>query len=532
MTTAKRAPAVRGGLRVAGVVLAVAVLLLASACSRRQFPARVAAPTTPAGTVDPNATRAPATDTRESPPKTAVPASETTEPAGAREPEATGLPNVGSLYQPTPPPEVYVVQAGDSLSAIAARFGIDLDALIRANAIQDPNALRVGQTLRLPATQIETGPAVLLLPDSEFVFGPSYVGFDLEGFVASKGGYLADYSEGLGGRTLSGAEVVRRVAHHYSVGPRVLLALLEYRSGWVTNPTPTAEAIGSPLGTAAGGGPLSQQLAYAADRLNRGYYDWRGRGVTFITWGDGTATGYAPSLNAATAALHTYLATKSARSRWEAAVGDGPESFLAAYRRLFGDPARLAIEPLVGADVESPELTLPWSPGELWFYTGGPHGGWGDGSAWSALDFVPDEGYLGCQTASAWVTAAASGLVVYSQDGEVLVDLDGDGEETTGWVLFHLHIAADGRVPVDTRVRQGDRIGHPSCEGGQSEATHVHLARRYNGEWIAADGPLPFVLSGWRARSAGRAYDGTLVQGTQERTACECRQADVNGLRY
>jgi hypothetical protein len=77
----------------------------------------------------------------------------------------------------------------------------------------------------------------------------------------------------------------------------------------------------------------------------------------------------------------------------------------------------------------------------------------------------------------------------------------------------------------------GDPIGHPSCEGGLSDATHVHIARKFNGEWIAADGPLPFVLSGWEAQSSGKAYDGTLSQGKVVRTACECWDKDYNGIQ-
>jgi hypothetical protein len=166
----------------------------------------------------------------------------------------------------------------------------------------------------------------------------------------------------------------------------------------------------------------------------------------------------------------------------------------------------------------------------MWYYTGGPHGGWNDGSAWAAVDFVPDEGYLGCQVASSWERASAAGLVVYSQDGEVLIDLDGDGHEQTGWILFYLHVASDGRVPVDTHVKQGDPVGHPSCEGGFSESAHLHFARRYNGEWIAADGPLPLVLSGWQFYSSGAQYDGTAVRAGEQRTACECRNEQFNGL--
>jgi hypothetical protein len=62
-------------------------------------------------------------------------------------------------------------------------------------------------------------------------------------------------------------------------------------------------------------------------------------------------------------------------------------------------------------------------------------------------------------------------------------------------------------------VEQNDRLGHASCEGGISTGTHLHFARKFNGEWIAADGPLPFVLSGWRAVNGEKPYEGKLVQG-------------------
>jgi LasA protease len=369
------------------------------------------------------------------------------------------------------------------------------------------------------------------LPDSEFVYGPAYVDFDIAAFAARQGGYLDEYYERVDGELLSGAEIIGLIAHHYSVGPRLLLAILELRGSWVTNPSPADEALSYPMGYRGSGWELlSQQLAWAADELNKGYYDWRGRGVTPISWGDGTAVRYASGLNAATAGLQYFLSLHTERSEWLELVGEGPGSFLATYRELFGDPAQYAIEPLIPADVVQPTLALPWSGGELWYYTGGPHGGWNDGSAWAALDFVPDEGFLGCAVASSWATAAAPGLVVYSQDGEVTVDLDGDGHEQTGWVLFYLHVASVGRVPVGSWVEQGDPIGHPSCEGGFSEASHLHLARKYNGEWIAADGPLPLILSGWTFLSGGTPYEGTAVRGDEERTACECRRPEFNGL--
>jgi murein DD-endopeptidase MepM/ murein hydrolase activator NlpD len=94
----------------------------------------------------------------------------------------------------------------------------------------------------------------------------------------------------------------------------------------------------------------------------------------------------------------------------------------------------------------------------------------------------------------------------------LVLDLDGDGDERTGWAVFYLHIAKDGRVPVGTEVSAGDPLGFPSCEGGRSTGTHIHVARKYNGEWMEADGPVPFVMSGWRPIRGIRPYHGWLVK--------------------
>jgi LysM repeat protein len=46
--------------------------------------------------------------------------------------------------------ETYVVREGDSISAIAARFGVSQEALLRANGITDPNSIYAGQELVIP----------------------------------------------------------------------------------------------------------------------------------------------------------------------------------------------------------------------------------------------------------------------------------------------------------------------------------------------------------------------------------------------
>ena len=75
-----------------------------------------------------------------------------------------------------------------------------------------------------------------------------------------------------------------------------------------------------------------------------------------------------------------------------------------------------------------------------------------------------------------------------------------------------MHIATHERVPAGTYLQAGDRVGHPSCEGGFSTGSHLHIARRYNGEWIAADGELNFILDGWESSGYGVEYDGYLIK--------------------
>ena len=66
-------------------------------------------------------------------------------------------------------PRTVIVESGDSLGKIAARFDRTVDQFMRANGISDPNLLQVGQVLVVPAQRIENevevdGPAVLVEP--------------------------------------------------------------------------------------------------------------------------------------------------------------------------------------------------------------------------------------------------------------------------------------------------------------------------------------------------------------------------------
>ena len=75
------------------------------------------------------------------------------------------IPGAGAAATPTTlPTMVVVVQRGDSLSAIAAEYGVTMAALIEANNITDPDTVHVGQELLVPgATRpiTPTGPVIV-----------------------------------------------------------------------------------------------------------------------------------------------------------------------------------------------------------------------------------------------------------------------------------------------------------------------------------------------------------------------------------
>ncbi len=422
----------------------------------------------------------------------------------------------------------HVVNSGETLGYIAQLYGSSVEELQEANDLGGSDLVFAGQELLVPGQSTQVGPDFKLIPDSELVFGPAAADFDARAFAQFFQGYLLGYQEEVEGQILDGPEVVMLVAERYSVNPRLLLAVLEYRAGWVTQATinDATFALGY-LKPNRGG--LYWQLAWAANQLNWGFYGRAEGGVNSFLIKDGTRIAFAPTINHGTAGVQTMLGAHDAATLETWLQDVGPTGFVAAYNRLFGSPFAYTIDPLLPPDLAQPPMRLPWSSEETWYFTGGPHGGWDSGSAWAALDFVPTGEQLGCVQSEAWVTAVADGIVTYSEFGGVVVDLDGDGSAKTGWAILYMHIETRDRVPVGAVIQAGDRIGHPSCEGGFSTGTHLHIARLYNGRWIAADGNLPFELGGWVSRGLGREYDGELARGGVTRFACECRE-ELNAI--
>lgn len=179
---------------------------------------------------------------------------------------------------------------------------------------------------------------------------------------------------------------------------------------------------------------------------------------------------------------------------------------------------------------KQPPMLLPWPAGEKWIMSGGPHA-FSDPEVTvrAALDFAPSN-YVTCSNNAPVgfsgtyhkVLAVAPGLVITSGNGEVSVDMDGDGDPNSGWVVVYYHIEnTPARAEVGKYVQPSDVIGNPGCTFGTTTLEHVHILRKFNGEHIAVDDrETPFNLSGWTFQSGQHDYEGSgyhPVQGRIER---------------
>ena len=413
---------------------------------------------------------------------------------------------------------LYCTHAGDTLGSIAARFRVRI-ADIQYNLPLSPDELLdEGLALIIPMSAAEVPDLQPILLDNEVVYSPSLAGFDTLDFVDRAGGFLSGYQEYMRstGPTLA-SQIVERVAVENSFSPRLLLALLEYQCGCVYGPldegTDPGYLIGVDDPVRKG---LYRQLGWLVNQLSLGYYGWRRGLVTDLTFPDLSSAQLAPGLNAGSVGLAYLFSRLYVREGWQEAM-DLETGFLDLYRRMFGDPwiEDDDSQPLFPAGLVQPDLVLPFQPDRNWGFTSGPHSAWETEGALAALDFAPASVEYGCHRSNEWAVAVSDGVIARSDHGAVVLDLDGDGYEGSGWAILYMHLEERGRIPAGTEVQRGDPLGHPSCEGGPADGTHLHIARKYNGEWIAADGPLPFTMSGWVAQDGYRPFEGTLVRGIQ-----------------
>jgi hypothetical protein len=134
--------------------------------------------------------------------------------------------------------------------------------------------------------------------------------------------------------------------------------------------------------------------------------------------------------------------------------------------------------------------------------------------------------------------AVADGIITRSERGFVILDLDGDADETTAGRSSTLHLASlrDGWQPGRWSALAIRWASLPARAGYPMRRTCT-LRGSYNGEWIPAHchrcasgvPNSPFVMGGWTVRGwENQEYQGYMISGGEYRQAEQGRDTPIN----
>ena len=154
-------------------------------------------------------------------------------------------------------PRRHLVRPGETLSAIAARYGISVSALAAANGLADPDLVLSGR--RLVVSTGDAGGATHVVRAGETLTSiAAAYGADVEGLVRANG--IRDPDFIVAGRTLRipeggpapaaapvGSDIESSLEHHavsHGVEPSLVKAVAWQESGWRQNVRSKAGAIG------------------------------------------------------------------------------------------------------------------------------------------------------------------------------------------------------------------------------------------------------------------------------------------------
>ncbi|MFC0526343.1 peptidoglycan DD-metalloendopeptidase family protein [Phytohabitans kaempferiae] len=226
-------------------------------------------------------------------------------------------------------------------------------------------------------------------------------------------------------------------------------------------------------------------------------------------WGFGTAVRPAP------AAEHAYpegwlFVARRATGIWRVALeGETEFATLSADSAILSADERRTLGAVASTTSRSaPEATsdrrtgmrLPFTLGQSWRYTGGPHPM--SGSVRSSIDLAGGDGK---------VLAARSGLAyTMCKSGKGWVRVVHD----RGYATDYYHL--EGNIKVDGKqVAEGAFLGNigndVSC-GGRSTGKHVHFSLRRDGAYVAID---RYLFGKWVILATGGSYDGAAMHGSK-----------------
>jgi LasA protease len=333
-----------------------------------------------------------------------------------------------------------------------------------------------------PIRVFDEGFSARWLEDSEFVYAPALLDFDLQAYLAASAPHLLPH-----------ADAMSHWAGYYSISPKLLLALLDMQSGVLSAASPAAMA--NPTGGLAAGSGFDEQIRILMMGLTVDFYAFRE-----------ASGGRSTAMNAATFALLNAFRAATQTGLTVAAADDLRRRFLDAYVRLFPLPApRAPMAVDVAAIAPANFLQLPWKHNQAWFFNGVHTQTGSDPGVMNSIDVARSFAInWGDNTGTDYVVAAHAGTVTVFSSCNVRVTAP------NGWATSYYHLS-NVVVSSGMQVSANDTIGvyanslsQALCQGGHSTRPHLHFSLLQNGAFAALDGT---DLGGYIVHAGRYSYD-------------------------
>jgi len=380
-----------------------------------------------------------------------------------------------------------------------------LMAMVFSNSVGTNNVFQKHYSTT-EANAVKADEQLQIMADGQFVYGPNANDFNLVGFLEKLESPLLPYSD-----------LILDKATYYSINPRVLLTILEMSSGSVTTKTKPIDSENL-LGYTDIYGldvqleELCQSATYAY--YHRLYQTDESANFSHVILKSGETKELSEDINAGSLAILIAMAPLSEESEWiNITSPEKKYGFTQTYLRLFpeSDPLDNSNNVIPKASPPADFLKLPFSGGDTWRLTGGPHG-----DVDEAIDFQPT-GVSGCTIpTNRWATAVAAGNVTSVTCGGCLVRIS----HADSWGSYYYHMAntqvGTGAIVKDQNI--GNPSQRPTCGGtcgtcsGSASGSHVHYALLYNGAFTTIIG-APF--ENWIVYKISDDYSGYLERNGQ-----------------
>ena len=338
-----------------------------------------------------------------------------------------------------------------------------------------------------------------IVSDEQFVWGPNVGEFDIREYLTTHNSPLLEY-----------AEDVEVWAAYTSINPKILLAVIQLRNGWIDHIPENIEqeVILAELET------VSMNLANA---FYEHMYTWGDRStelsaksseLPIFNLSESGSVQVEPDTTSASFALASLLAVDQDQATWQSQIKPkSPDSFSRLFASLFPDTDPLDRSNNLDPASLPPEdfLQLPFPMGADWTFNG-TH-------SWHGGDIGPDRSSMdfstnwprGSTLPDHYTVASHQGVgYVYAPSRTNLpcwMAIDYEMEPGEVWSTSYYHLSNLGD-PGDrgwmVRNQSVGKLGTEVCNGGFASSAHVHFTLRYNGAFFDLDG---VKLSGWTVHS-------------------------------